>query len=98
MKEFDLLENIRRRFERYQTYYQILGLKKENLTDEQVKEAYDRKCYELKMMLKDCKGKELEKVEDVIKSALDDAYTALKTESSRKNYEHMLSEIEEMEK
>lgn len=36
---------------RYQTYYQILGLEnKENITDGKVKKAYDDKCAKLNLL------------------------------------------------
>lgn len=99
MGKYDLLlENVKKRFGKYQTYYQVLGIKKDNVTDEQVKNAYDKKCSELKTMLRGCKGKELEEIEEIIRVALDDAYTALKTEASRKHYQDILDEIEGIEK
>ena len=88
-----LVNRIKERFNRYQTYYQILGLKNQNITDNQVKEAYDRKCKELNLMLEGCPEEEAEEIRSIIQVALDDAYTALKTEDSRSNYQEILDNI-----
>ena len=88
-----LVNRIKERFNRYQTYYQILGLKNQNITDDQVKEAYDEKCKELDLMLKGCPEEEAKEIRTIIQDALDDAYTALKSENSRSNYQEILDNI-----
>lgn len=88
-----LVKYIKERFKVYQTYYQILGLRNQNITDEKVKEAYDKKCRELNLMLRDCPEEESEEIRTTIQEALDDAYTALKTEDSRTNYQKILDSI-----
>ncbi|MBQ2938613.1 MAG: hypothetical protein IJE05_07095 [Clostridia bacterium] len=93
-----LLKYIKERFARYQTYYQILGIRNCDITDENVKLAYERKCTELKALLKDSSGEQIEEIRIIIQTALDDAYMALKDENSRKHYQELLDNIEGIEK
>ena len=93
MGKYDLVKHIKERFSEYQTYYQILGLSNQNITDEKVKEAYEKKCNELSAMLKGCPEEEIEEIRETIQEALDDAYTALKTKNSRSNYQDILDNI-----
>lgn len=116
-----LVEYLKKRFNRYQTNYQILGVKSNNITDKDVKEAYDNKCMqlnkmlegcqetELKSILKNCKEDEIEEakiivyeafeeIRTIMQDALDDAYTALKTEDSRSHYQEILDKIEGVER
>lgn len=52
MGKYDLIiELVKKRFEKYQTYYQTLGVDPNALTDDIVKEAYEEKSKELKSML-----------------------------------------------
>lgn len=112
-----LVEYLKKRFNRYQTYYQVLGIKNNNITDKDVKEAYDNKCKqlnkmfegceetEIKSILKNCKEDEIEEakiivhetfveIRTIMQDALDDAYTAIKTEDSRSHYQEILDKIE----
>ena len=95
-------ELIEERFERYQTYYQLLGIQPNGITDEIVKEAYDKKCKELSLMLKDLQKQGLEdegnEIREIIQTALDDAYRALKDENSRQHYQDVLDSIEGVER
>ena len=88
------MEEIIEFFEKYKTYYQILGLNDQNVTDEQVKEAYDNMCMQLNGIFTRVSGEKAEKLKERIQEALDDAYRALKTEYSRKNYEELLNSID----
>ncbi len=95
-KYSQILTLIKGRFERYQTYYQILDIKPYNVTDEMVKEAYDKKCQEMNLFLKDCEqaNEEVEEIREIMQLAIDDAYSALKDENSRKHYQELLNYIE----
>ena len=116
-----LVKYLKERFGRYQTNYQVLGIKSSNITDKEVKDAYDNKCNqlnkmlegceetELKSILKNCKQDEIEEAKEIIheafeeiratmQDALDDAYTALKTEDSRSHYQDILDDIEGVER
>ena len=44
-------------------------------------------------MLEGCPEEEAEEIRSIIQVALDDAYTALKTEDSRSNYQEILDNI-----
>lgn len=96
-KYSQMLTLIKERFERYQTYYQLLAIKPDDLTDEMVKEVYDRKCQEIRNLLKDCEqgNEEVEEIREIMQVAIDDAYSALKDENSRKHYQELLNYIEE---
>lgn len=93
----NILKYIKDRFNRYRTYYQILSLNDNNITDEKVKQAYEKKCNELNLMLKDVPEEIKEEIEETIRRALDDAYFALKSEDSRRHYKDLLDNIKEME-
>ena len=104
-----ILDNIRKRFTTYETYYQILGINPSGLTDEKVKEAYEEKCRQLDLLFlksqQDLARKEsqtepnleLEKqiheLKEIIQTTLSDAFNALKSEHSRKNYNELLEKI-----
>lgn len=90
----NLLEIIKRRFERYQSYYETLGINPDNVTDELVKQVYDNKCRELENMVKGIEEEEVQSIREIIQTELDDAYRALKTEDSRRNYQVVLDSIE----
>ena len=91
MGKYDQIEKyIEERFQRYQTYYQILSIKPEGVTDDIVKEAYDKKCKQIDSLLKGCEEDEVKGIREIIQDALDDAYSALKSEQSRKNYQDLL--------
>lgn len=96
-KYSEMLKLIRERFERYQTYYQILTISPINVTDEIVKEAYDKKIRELEILLADCEQgyEEIEEIETIMRTAFEDAYNALKDEDARKHYQDILNYIEE---
>ena len=105
-----ILDNIRKRFTTYETYYQILGINPSGLTDEKVKEAYEEKCRQLDLLFlksqQDLARKEsqtepnleLEKqileLKDIIQTTFGDAFNALKSEHSRKNYNELLGKID----
>ncbi len=94
MLEYDnFLGKIKNKFQEYKTYYEILGLKEDNITDEKVKEAYENKCKELVGMFGECKNDVYKELRIMIKTSLDDAYNALKTEHSRNNYKTLLNNI-----
>ena len=93
MKNYNFIESIKEKFSNYQTYYQILGVNPNSITDEKVKMAYDNKCMQLNNMLKDYKSEGIQEVRELIQITLDDAYTALKTENSRKHYNELLEKI-----
>lgn len=97
MKDYtQMLKFIKERFERYQTYHQILGIKSDNLTDEIVKDAYDKRCREMNLMLEDCEegNEKVQEIKAIMQSAFDDAYAALKDENARKHYQEVLDYIE----
>ena len=94
----NILKQLTEKFEKYRTYYEILQIKESSATNEKVKEAYEKKCKELEGFFNNCKGEEIEKVKSLIITALDDAYTALKSEDSRKNYKELLEKIEGAER
>ncbi len=105
----DVLNNIRKKFTSYETYYQILGINPSGLTDEKVKEVYEEKSRQLDLLFlksqQDLARKEsqtepnleLEKqileLKDIIQTTLSDAFNALKSEHSRKNYNELLGKI-----
>ena len=93
----NILKYIKNRFNRYQTYYQILGLNDNNITDEKVKQTYEKKCNELNLMLKDVPEEIKQEIKETIQSALDDAYLALKSENSRRHYKDLQDNMKEME-
>ena len=94
MGKFNLIEYIKREFNKYKTYYQILGINPDNINDEIVKKAYDNKCMQLNNILKDCKPEEAQEIRELIQTALDNAYTALKTDNSRKHDDELLNKID----
>lgn len=79
-----LVGYLKNRFDRYQTYYQVLGIRNCNVTDETVKEAYDNKCMqlnkmlegneeaELKLILKNCKDDEIEEAKRIVNEAFNE--------------------------
>lgn len=93
MKNYNFLESIKEKFSNYQTYYQILGINPDNVSDEIVKETYDNKCMQLNNMLKGYKSEGIQELKELIQTTLDDAYTALKNENSRKHYDELLESI-----
>lgn len=93
MKNYNFLESIKEKFSNYQTYYQILGINPDNVSDEIVKETYDNKCMQLNNMLKGYKSEGIQELKELIQTTLDDAYTALKSENSRKHYDELLESI-----
>jgi preprotein translocase subunit Sec63 len=93
MGKFNLLENIKEKFSKYKPYHEILGINLDLTNDEEVKNAYDNKCMQLNMMLKDYEGEGIQEIRELIQMTLDDAYMALKTENARKNYKELLLEI-----
>lgn len=94
MKKFDLLNSIKEKFSNYKTYYEILGIKPEEATDEKVKNIYEEKLKQLEFMFKDYNNEAIKEVEELIKTSLDNAYTALKSENSRRNYDELLKKIQ----
>lgn len=93
MGSYNILEKIKEKFTKYETYYEILGVKPNSVTDEKVKYSYDNKCMQLDEMLKSCKSESIQEIRELIQTTLDDAYTALKTEDSRRNYNELLKTI-----
>ena len=89
----NIFDSIKNRFNSYKSYYQMLDINPKNVTDEIVKEKYDNKIYELEKIFKNCDGKEYQEVKKMIKEALNDAYSALKSEHSRTNYNELLEGI-----
>ena len=45
-------------------------------------------------MFKDYNNEAIKEVEELIKTSLDNAYTALKSENSRRNYDELLKKIQ----
>lgn len=88
-----LVKFIKERFSKYETYFQILGIKDYDINDEIVKEAYDKKCTELNIMLKGSCGEEIDEIREMIQETLENAYIALKTADSRKHYKELLEKI-----
>lgn len=93
MKNYNFIESLRKRISNYQTYYQILGINSDNVTDEIVEVTYHNKSMQLNKMLKDCKNEGMKEIKELIQTTLDDAYTALKTKKSRKHYNELLKTI-----
>lgn len=95
-------ELIEERFERYQTYYQLLGIKSKGVDNAIVEDAYNNKCKQLQMLRENCEkegvAEEAEEIFEMIQTALDDAYSALKDENSREHYQDILDSIEGVEK
>lgn len=93
MDKSGLLESIKEKFSKYKTYYEILGINSNEATDEKVRTAYNNRCIQLIKMLRGCDRGEVQEVRELIQTTFDDAYTALKTENSRKNYNELLRKI-----
>ena len=93
-----IIKQIKERFSNYEDYYKILQIDKNNVTDEKVKDAYDNRCKQLEGILRGLNGEIIEEIRNLIQQSLDDAYTALKTENSRNNYNNLLDSIEENER
>lgn len=99
MGKYDLIiEFVKERFEKYQTYYQTLGVDPNALTDDIVKEAYEKRCTELELMIEKFNEKVADEIRNIVQLALDDAYNALKDENSRKHYKELLDSMEGPEK
>lgn len=98
MKKFDLVNSIKEKFSDYKTYYEILGIKPEEVTDEKVKNIYEEKLKQLDFMFKDYNNESIKEVEEMIKTSLDNAYAALKSENSRRNYDELLKKIKPSQK
>lgn len=89
----DEVYELDRVIDRYQTYYQILGLENNaNITDEKVKKAYENKCAELNLLIKSC-GEDFKEIIDSLQWSFYDAYIALKTEDSRRHYQDILDNM-----
>ena len=86
-------ENLKRKFLEYQEYYKILAIKKEDATDISVKEAFEFQKKQLEKMLQNFEGRYTEELRTIILTTLEDAYSALKDEDSRKHYEELLMSI-----
>lgn len=93
MESYNMFEKIKEKFSKYETYYEILGVKPNSATDEKVKDSYDNKCMQLDEMLKNYKSEAIQEIRELIQTTLDDAYTALKTEDSRRHYNELLKTI-----
>lgn len=95
-----IVETIKQKFQKYETYYDTLGIKnRDTVTDEEVKEAYERKINELNAFFSEteCKegySQEIEELKNIMLTAYQDAYSALKTLHSRKNYQDLLDSME----
>ena len=87
-------ENLKRKFSEYQEYYKILAIKKEEATDISVKEAFEFQKKQLEKMLQNFEGRYTEELRTIILTTLEDAYSALKDENSRKHYEEILMSIQ----
>ena len=98
MKKFDLVNSIKEKFSDYKTYYEILGIKHEEVTDEKVKNIYEETIKQLEFMFKDYNNEAIKEVEEMIKTSLDNAYAALKSENSRRNYDELLKKIKPSQK
>lgn len=93
MEDYNLVKKLLKKIEEPKTYYEILGITAEWVTDSIVEEAYKDKMKQAESMLKTFKGadsKDIELLKDRIETAFNDAYSALKSEHSRKNYEELL--------
>lgn len=97
MKNYNIFENIKEKFSKYETYYEILGVNSNSATDVAIKDAYDNKCMQLKEMLKGYESEAIQEIRELIQTTLDDAYTALKTEDSRKHYNELLKTMKSSE-
>ena len=86
-------KNLRRKFSEYQEYYKILAIKKEKATDISVKEAFEFQKKQLEKVLQNFEGRYTEELRTIILTTLEDAYSALKDEDSRKHYEELLMSI-----
>lgn len=93
MGSYNMVEKIKEKFSKYETYYEILGVRPNSVTDEKVKDSYDNKCMQLDEMLKSYKSEAIQEIRELIQTTLDDAYTALKTEDSRRYYNELLKTI-----
>ena len=95
MKKREFLEKIKMKFCGDKTHYQILQISPRNVTDEMVRKSYENKINELEALFANNNDKEITEVKEIIKRALTDAYTELKTEDSRQEYNKSLKNIKE---
>lgn len=95
MKKREFLEKIKIKFCGNKTHYQILQISPSNVTDETVRKSYENKIKELKALFADNNDKETTEVKEIIERALTNAYTALKTENSRQEYNNFLKNVKE---
>lgn len=100
-----LLNKMKDRFTGYKTYYQILGINPSEATDEKVKELYEKKCNQLEEFFKKCPvnqnteiKQQISEVKELIQTTFDDAFSALKSKNSRKNYDELLEKIQKTNK
>lgn len=93
MGSYNMIEKIKEKFSKYETYYEILGVNPNSANDEVIKNAYDNKCMQLNEMLKGYESEAIQEIRELIQTTLDDAYTALKTEDSRRHYNELLKTI-----
>lgn len=56
------IQTFKNRFNRYQNYYKVLGVDPDNVTDLEVKDAYDTLCYQLNKMIDKTEEAEINKI------------------------------------
>lgn len=89
-----IIEQLKREAKRYKNYYDILRLDRDNIDDEMVLNAYEQEYRKIEKFFSGNMPDELLEVKELMLLSLNDAYTALKTEHSRKNYQQALDIIE----
>ena len=98
MGKNSIVEMIKERFSKYKTYYEILQINPNDATDEKVKISYENKLKEFNAFFSENNDDEKKQVMEIIETTLMDAYTALKTEHSRNNYNDLLKRVNEKNK
>lgn len=95
MGKYDLIiKLVKERFERYQTYHQILGVDPSIDNDDLIKDTYEKRCTELELMIEKFDEEVADEIRNIVKPALEDAFNALKDKNSRKHYRELLDSME----
>ena len=92
MKEIpdEFFDSIRDKYFRYEDYYTTLRISRKNVNDEIVEEAYLYQTKQLERLFRGIDSPNAIKLKKEILIILNDAYTALKTEHSRNNYDELI--------
>lgn len=90
----EMIQRLKEEAKRYKDYYSILRLDRDNVDDEKVLKAYEEECKKNEMFFRGNISNELLEVKELMLLSIKDAYSALKDEHSRKNYQQVLDIIE----